>query len=155
MKKRIIAKIAVIACAALYATGWPRSAEVGEFPAGPIKTAVIAQTEARTEDKPQIRLSGDSPAHEIEVVAESEQPKTETTAKEKTESAPPSEPRSRTEPKTISTSNNPKPGTIAVINGNRCIWVPGFGWIEDNGGGSVGTVAGDMYENGNKIGSME
>ena len=34
------------------------------------------------------------------------------------------------------------------------IYVPGFGWIEDNGGGGSGTTAGDMYENGNKIGNM-
>jgi len=26
--------------------------------------------------------------------------------------------------------------------------------MEDNGGGNIGTVAEDMYENGNKIGSM-
>ena len=94
-------------------------------------------------------------------------------------------------------SSDPKPGTISVINGERYMWVPGFGWIKDEvggsveitvdgegdinkqvgvmgggstvgnpgdeltgnkvgimGGGSGGTVAGDMYENGNKIGSM-
>lgn len=34
------------------------------------------------------------------------------------------------------------------------IYVPGFGWIEDNGGGGSGTTADDMYENGNKIGDM-
>lgn len=34
------------------------------------------------------------------------------------------------------------------------IYVPGFGWIEDNGGGGSGTTAEDMYENGNKIGDM-
>lgn len=35
------------------------------------------------------------------------------------------------------------------------IYVPGFGWIEDNGGGGSGTTAEDMYENGNKIGNMD
>lgn len=34
------------------------------------------------------------------------------------------------------------------------IYVPGFGWVTDNGGGGSGTTAGDMYENGNKIGNM-
>jgi len=34
------------------------------------------------------------------------------------------------------------------------IYVPGFGWIDDNGGGGSGTTAEDMYENGNKIGDM-
>ena len=34
------------------------------------------------------------------------------------------------------------------------IYVPGFGWVENHGGGSSGTYVEDMYENGNKIGSM-
>jgi hypothetical protein len=33
------------------------------------------------------------------------------------------------------------------------IYLPGFGWVTDTG--SNGTTAGDMYENGNKIGSMD
>ena len=49
---------------------------------------------------------------------------------------------------------NPAPGSKAVIKGKPSIWIPGFGWIEDNGGGNVGTVAEDMYENGSKIGNM-
>ena len=51
--------------------------------------------------------------------------------------------------------HNPAPGSKAVVNGKPSVWVPGFGWIEDNGGGNVGTVAEDMCENGNKIGSMD
>lgn len=35
------------------------------------------------------------------------------------------------------------------------IYVPGFGWVENHGGGGSGTVAEDMYENGNKIGIMD
>ena len=35
------------------------------------------------------------------------------------------------------------------------IYVPGFGWVDDNGGGGSGTTADDMYENGNKIGDMD
>lgn len=50
---------------------------------------------------------------------------------------------------------NPAPGAKAVIDGKPSVWIPGFGWIEDNGGGNIGTVAEDMYENGNKIGSMD
>ncbi len=34
------------------------------------------------------------------------------------------------------------------------IYVPGFGWISDIGEGE-GTIAEDMYENGNKIGDMD
>lgn len=39
-------------------------------------------------------------------------------------------------------------------SGNQ-IYVPGFGWVENHGGGGSGTVAEDMYENGNKIGIMD
>lgn len=35
------------------------------------------------------------------------------------------------------------------------IYVPGFGWVENHGGGGSGITAEDMYENGNKIGSMD
>ena len=38
---------------------------------------------------------------------------------------------------------------------NGKIYIPGFGWVENNGGGGSGTTANDMYENGNKIGSMD
>lgn len=48
------------------------------------------------------------------------------------------------------TSSTPKAGDKK----DGKLYVPGFGWIEDNGGGGSGTTADDMYENGNKIGSM-
>lgn len=35
------------------------------------------------------------------------------------------------------------------------IYVPGFGWVKDNGGGVSQETIEDMYENGNKIGSMD
>ena len=35
------------------------------------------------------------------------------------------------------------------------IYIPGFGWVENQGGGASGITAGDMYENGNKIGAMD
>ena len=35
------------------------------------------------------------------------------------------------------------------------IYIPGFGWVENQCGGASGTTAGDMYENGNKIGAMD
>ncbi|MCD8362361.1 MAG: hypothetical protein LUC98_05260 [Lachnospiraceae bacterium] len=50
-------------------------------------------------------------------------------------------------------SSEDEPQAGATENGQ--IYIPGFGWVENEGGGSSGTVAGDMYENGNKIGSMD
>lgn len=32
------------------------------------------------------------------------------------------------------------------------VYLPGFGWVTDTGGS--GTIADDMYENGNKVGEM-
>ncbi|MEW6695720.1 MAG: DUF6550 family protein [Bacillota bacterium] len=45
---------------------------------------------------------------------------------------------------------NQKPSSTAKPS----IWVPGFSWIEYSGGSSAGITAGDMYENGNRIGIM-
>ena len=47
--------------------------------------------------------------------------------------------------------------STAPVNGDTkdgMMYVEGFGWIVDEGQGS-GTYAGDMYENGNKIGIMD
>lgn len=150
MKKLIIAGITVIACVALCAAVWPRNAEAGDLPPETVKTAVSTEIEAQSEEISEIILSDNSSALGIEAVAENEPPKTEVTSEEKTESPAP-----RTISKSESVSTEPKSGEITVIDGNRCMWVPGFGWIEDNGRGNVGIVAEDMYENGNKIGSMD
>lgn len=83
MKKQITAGISVIACAAMCAAVWPRRAEVGDFPAEPVKTAVTAEIEARAEKIPLITLSADAPAPEVGVVAENEPPNTDLTAEEK------------------------------------------------------------------------
>lgn len=51
-------------------------------------------------------------------------------------------------------TNEPKMGDTRVVDGQKQVYFLGFGWIEDNGGGSYGIIAEDLYENGNKIGSM-
>ncbi|NLI92964.1 MAG: hypothetical protein GX434_12470 [Peptococcaceae bacterium] len=153
---------------------WPRSTEVGDLPAKPEKTAVSAGIEAHSEEIPEILLSDDNSAPEVEIVAENEPTETDIAAEEKTEPAPQSEP-ARAVSKLATASSEPKSGDKAIINGKPHIWIPGFGWIVDEGGGSVGTtignpgdeligykvgqmgggtVAEDMYENGHKIGIM-
>ncbi len=37
---------------------------------------------------------------------------------------------------------------------NGQVYLPGFGWVDNNGGGGEGTTVSDMYENGNKIADM-
>ena len=137
MKKQILAGITVIACVALCAAVWPRSAEVEDLPAEPVKTAVTAEIEAWSEEKPQILISADMPTPAAEAVTESEPPLIEITAEEKTESEP--KPVSKSAPATT----EPKPGYRTVINGKPYVWIPGFGWIVDEGGGSVGTLVGN------------
>ena len=98
------------------------------------------------------------------------------TTEEKTEKAEPM-PTAAQKPqaasKSASASTEPKLGDRTVIDGKPHIWIPGFGWIVDEGGGSVGTmvdgkgdinkivgimgggtVAEDMYGSGVKIGIM-
>lgn len=47
--------------------------------------------------------------------------------------------------------NDPQHGQIK----DGKIYIEGFGWIDYHGGGTVGMPADDMYENGNKVGSMD
>lgn len=47
--------------------------------------------------------------------------------------------------------NDPQHGQIK----DGKIYLEGFGWIDYHGGGTVGIPADDMYENGNKVGSMD
>lgn len=133
MKKRIIVEITAIACVALCAAVWPRSAEVEDLPAEQVKAAITAEIEARSE----------------------EPPKTEITAEEKTETAPPAE-LARVVLKSTPSSSEPKSGDRTVIDGKPHIWIPGFGWILDEGGGSVGTTVGNPGDEltGNKVGIM-
>ena len=54
---------------------------------------------------------------------------------------------------TAGSSSEPSTPKSGDKNSKGQVWVPGFGWV-DNSGDNVGTKAGDMYENGNKIGNM-
>lgn len=156
MKKQTIAGIAVIACVALCAAVWPRSAEVGDLPAEPVKTTVKAEIEALSEEKPPIIIPVVVSDPEPKPVAESEPVKNVITAEEKTEQVSPAEPTFRAVSKPASVSAEPKPGDRTVIDGKPHIWIPGFGWIVDEGGGSVGTTVGNPGDEltGNKVGIM-
>lgn len=188
MKKQIISGIGIIACVALCANLWQLSTEVKELPAEPIKNAVFGEIEARSEETPLIFISEDVPKPETEVIAEDELEdiaeavaesglkETIITAEEKTEKAEPmptAAQKSQAASKSASASTKPKSGDRTVIDGMPHIWIPGCGWIVDEGGGSVGTmvdgkgdinkivgimgggtVAEDMYESGVKIGIM-
>ena len=47
-------------------------------------------------------------------------------------------------------------GDVRVVNGEKQIYIDGFGWIKDEGGGSIGTTVGNPGDEltGNKVGIM-
>ena len=156
MKKLITAGITVISCVALCAAVWPRSTEVDDLPTEPVKSTVTAEIEARSKEKTPIIIPVVTSDPEPEPVAESEPVKNVITAEEKTEQASPAEPTFCAVSKPAPVSAEPKPGDRAVIDGKPHIWIPGFGWIVDEGGGSVGTTVGNPGDEltGNKVGIM-
>lgn len=134
MKKQIITGIAIIACVAMYAVVWPRSAEDKVIPVTQEKSAISADVAATQEESMHIIFSADTQSPKPAETEES------TVEKEQT-SSPPNEailePEATGTPEpTSTTSSDPKPGTIAVIDGKRCMWIPGFGWVKDEGGGA-------------------
>lgn len=48
----------------------------------------------------------------------------------------------------------PQMGDTRTVNGQKQVYFLGVGWIEENDEPNQGFYAEDMYENGNKIGSM-
>jgi hypothetical protein len=156
MKKQIITGIAVTACVALCAAVLPQSPGVGDLPTEPLKTIVNAEIEARSEEMPKFLISANTTAPETEAVADSEPLDTEITAEEKTESVQPEETAPRIVSRSSPVNSEPKAGDETVIDGKPYVWIPGFGWIKDEGGGSVGTTVGNPGDEltGNKVGRM-
>ena len=163
MKKFIIATV-LAACIALCAAVWPQSRAVEETPAPPPTPAVCAPEATVAELKAEVQTT--PPAEkEKEAVPPAEAPTEIPTESEpapiETPTAPQVQPTS--EPETTSeTTPEPAPEpasepavaqtTIEPQTGDM-VYVPGFGWIE-NQGPNHADYAADMYENGNKIGIM-
>jgi len=148
--KKIIISVILTACVALCAAVWPQSAEVWDLSAELVKTAVTAEIEARSAEMPKIFISGETPAAEVKAAAETEPVETEIATEEKTEPAP------RTASKSTPVPSEPKSGDRAIIDGKPYVWILGFGWIKDEGGGSVRTTVGNPGDEltGNKVGQM-
>lgn len=151
MKKRIITA-AVAACLALCAAVWPQDEPARETPALPTPAAVIA-TQPEVPEIP-----------EIEEVKSSEEEKARETLPELVEEADivPEPSPAQTPPASevpvppeqdATPPQEPEPAPIPDSEPDNMVHVPGFGWIESQGANHV-EYAEDMYENGNKIGSM-
>lgn len=69
---------------------------------------------------------------------------------------PTKEPTYETDQTTVTPPETPTdPNMNPAMHGQKkdgMIYINGFGWVKDNGGGGRGEPAPDMYENGNKIG---
>lgn len=154
MKKQIIAGIAVIAGVALCTTVWPQSAEVEDLPAEQAKNAVSAEIETRPEEVPHIFISADIPEYKTEPVAESEPEVTEITTEKETEK-PASTQTAQAVKRTVSFTE-PRNGDVRVVDGEKQVYLLGFGWIKDEGSGSVGTMVGNPGDQltGHKVGIM-
>lgn len=147
MKRKIIIPAAIAACLTLCAAVWPQSTTDGQIPEpSPIPTVTAPQpalpepeklaipmiTEKETVKEPETELAQEAPTEEIPELTPEEEKQTEE------------------EPKPAS---EPAPAQKATVQAGDMVYVPGFGWLESQG---EGTVIYDemMYENGNKVGSM-
>jgi len=101
------------------------------------------------------------PVTDVESGVQELQPEPEKTEEEKPEEPPalkenaditkPSKPPTYEEPKAPAPVKD-TPSHGATKDG--MIYIDGFGWIPNKGGGGSGSTADDMYENGNKVGAM-
>lgn len=155
MKKFIIAVI-VAACLGLCAAVWPQGDAVEETPqptqeiavntpevpvaAPKEENKVLPQTEKENAEPPQLKLPK-------ETIPEPEVTPTATPVVPEVQSAPELTPTSKP-------VSEPTPAqTVVVQQSGDMVYVPGFGWLESQGEGTV--IHDDMmYENGNKVGIM-
>ena len=164
MKKRIIVASAIAACLALCAAVWPQNEAVektplpSELPAvtapqptipEPDEVVLTATTEKEMVEVPEAEPAPDVTSEEpttpeIEKQAEAEQESTQP-AQSKPIQPPPTQPEPEPTPESEPETSN--------SNSEDMVYVEGFGWIESQGANQV-EYAEDMYENGNKIGSM-
>ena len=164
MKRKIIATAAISACLTLCAAVWPQAEMGRETPLTSEKPAVTAPQPTLPESE-ELVLTVTTEEEKVEV-PEAE-PIPEETSEEPTGPAPEMEKKTEAEQESTPPAQTesiqappaqpePKPAPEPEANGSsseNMVYVPGFGWIESQGPNQV-ECAEDMYENGNKIGSM-
>jgi len=164
MKNRIIIAAIFTACLALCAAVWPQAETIEEIPALPETPAVTTPrptlpeaekpvlpvvTEKKESEMPEAELAPEVATEELPIPA----PEIEDEPVAEQKSAPPTQtdsiPVQPTQPE-------PKSAPELIANDNELadmVYVPGFGWIQSEGPNHV-EYAEDMYENGNKTGTM-
>ena len=164
MKNRIIIAAAFTACLALCAAVWPQTEKVGETP-------MLSETAAATTPRPTLPEAEKPVLPVVTEKKESEMPEAESAPEVATEELPIPVPEiedeaeaeqeyvppTQTDPIPVQpTQPEPKSAPEPLANDNELadmVYVPGFGWIQSEGPNHV-EYAEDMYENGNKIGTM-
>lgn len=137
MKKRIVTAV-ITACLALCAAVWPQPDTREERPA-PIPTHAVTAPKAdaaTTAEKKNTETSRAEPDEELGAVPV----------------PAPAEPTSVAEMPQLETELPAPQPTIELQPGDE-VYIPGFGWVPYEGENHR-EYAADMYENGNKIGSM-
>ena len=163
MKKFIMATV-ITACIALCTAVWPQNKAPEETLVPPPTPAVCAadatvvelKTEAQTTPSAEKEKEAVPPIEApTEVPIEPESAPTETPAVPKVQPTPEPEMTSETVPELAPrpTPELPAVQRPAEPQTGDMVYVPGFGWIE-NQGPNHADYAADMYENGNKIGIM-
>lgn len=152
MKKRIVTAAVFAACLALCATVWPQDEPAGETPALPTPAAVIAtqpevpampeMKEVITPEEEKAKATLSELSEETDIVPEPSPAQTPPPSEVPVPPEQDAEPRQELEP-------TPAPDSKP----DNMVYVPGFGRIESQGPNHA-EYAEDMYENGNKIGSM-
>ena len=160
MKKFIMTTV-IAACIALCAAVWPQSKAPEETPTPPPTPAVCApeatvaecNTEVQTtplaeKEKEAVPLT----KAPLEISDEPELEPGEIPTAHQEHPTPEPEMASEATPKPAPEPTHELPAVQPTQMGNM-VYVEGFGWIESQGPNHV-EYAEDMYENGNKIGSM-
>lgn len=155
--RKCIMVVVIAACLALCAAVWPQGEVVEETPQLTQEIAVntsethIVPPEEKTEVLPQTEkeyIEPQQPEPPMETVPEPEATPTAAPVVAKVQPTPESSPTAEPtpEPTPAQTVVDPQPSNM--------VYVPGFGWLESQGEGTV--IHDDMmYENGNKVGSMD
>lgn len=160
MKKFIMTTV-IAACIALCAAVWPQSKVVKETPVSPPTPAVCATEAAVTELKTEVQTTPTSEEEKeavpptkapLEISAEPELAPSEIPTDHQEHPTPEPKMASEATPKPAPEPTHELPAVQPTQMGNM-VYVEGFGWIESHGPNYV-EYAADMYENGNKIGSM-
>ena len=163
MKKFIMATV-IAACIALCAAVWPQNKVVEETPAPTQTPTVCAPETTVAELKAEVEPA--PPAEkEKAITPQIEAPQESPTEPEPTPIEPPAAPVAQpTAESEVAQEVNHEPApeptlepdneqTVVDQQSNDMVYVLGFCWIESQGPNQA-EYAEDMYENGNKIGSM-